>query len=250
MTKFINKHKQIVIEYILQYEIRDSFGKQLKLKSSEISDYVTRLISDKLVNSIEHFNRLACLVKDNKKIPLEPYRCTSHNAASISGFYDYKLYKPSDVILPPPPGLWRQTARCINCNYYGAKPLTCRIVKKRWIKKMTLGRIRTMDIQNFIKRRLPQRSNNSIDYSYSVLYERFSQERLLEHDKYWSGTLCACNNKPAKIIINYKSRYNHLKMCKPSFLFYHYILRYHKGKKLSNMYNLQHLILFHILLDL
>ena len=128
----------------------------------------------------------------------------------INGFYDYKLYKPSDVILPPPPGLWRQTARCINCNYYGVKPLTCRIVKKRWIKKMTLGRIRTMDIQNFIKRRLPQRSNNSIDYSYSVLYERFSQERLLEHDKYWSGTLCACNNKPAKIIINYKSRYNNM----------------------------------------
>ena len=31
-------------------------------------------------------------MKDNKKIPLEPYRCTSHNAASISGFYDYKLY--------------------------------------------------------------------------------------------------------------------------------------------------------------
>ena len=125
-------------------------------------------------------------------------------------FYHYKLYKPSEIIFPPPPGLWRQTARCINCNRCHMNMPICRMVKKRWVKKMTLGRIRTLDIQNFIKRRLPQSSNNSIDYSYSVLYDRFPQERLLEHDKYWSGTLCACNNKPAKIIIDYQNRFNNM----------------------------------------
>ena len=125
----------------------------------------------------------------------------------INGYYDYKLYKPSEIILPPPPGLWRQTGCCINCNYFDSKPHVCRIVKKRWIKKITLGRIRTMDIQNFIKQQLIQSSYYLNDIE---LAERFSQERLLEYDKYWSGTLCACNNKPAKIIIDYQTRYNNM----------------------------------------
>jgi len=125
----------------------------------------------------------------------------------INGFYHYKLYKPSEIILPPPPGLWRQTARCINCNYYDTKPPVCRMVKKRWIKKMILGRIRTLDIQNFIKQKLAQGNYylNNVD-----LEDRFPQERLLEYDKYWSGTLCACNNKPAKIIIDYQNRFNNM----------------------------------------
>ena len=125
----------------------------------------------------------------------------------INGFYHYKLYKPSEIIFPPPPGLWRQTARCINCNYYDTKPTVCRMVKKRWIKKMILGRIRTLDIQNFIKQKLAQGNYylNNVD-----LEDRFPQERLLEYDKYWSGTLCACNNKPAKIIIDYQNRFNNM----------------------------------------
>ena len=124
----------------------------------------------------------------------------------INGFYHYKLYKPSEIILPPPPGLWRQTARCINCNYYGAKPPTCRIVKKRWVKKMTLGRIRTMDIQNYVKRYV----NRNHYLNNDDLEDRFAQERLIEYDKYWRGRLCACNNKPARIIIQYQSRFNNM----------------------------------------
>jgi len=125
----------------------------------------------------------------------------------INGFYHYKLYKPSEIIFPPPPGLWRQTARCINCNRCHMNMPICRMVKKRWVKKMTLGRIRTLDIQNFIKQKLAQGNYylNNVD-----LEDRFPQERLLEHDKYWSGTLCACNNKPAKIIIDYQNRFNNM----------------------------------------
>ena len=125
----------------------------------------------------------------------------------IKGFYQYKLYKPSEIIFPPPPGLWRQTARCINCNRCHMNMPICRMVKKRWVKKMTLGRIRTLDIQNFIKQKLAQGNYylNNVD-----LEDRFPQERLLEYDKYWSGTLCACNNKPAKIIIDYQNRFNNM----------------------------------------
>jgi len=125
----------------------------------------------------------------------------------INGYYHYKLYKPSEIIFPPPPGLWRQTARCINCNRCHMNKPICRMVKKRWIKKMTLGRIRTLDIQNFIKQKLAQGNYylNTVD-----LEDKFPQERLCEYDKYWSGSLCACNNKPAKIIIDYQNRYNNM----------------------------------------
>ena len=125
----------------------------------------------------------------------------------INGFYHYKLYKPSEIIFPPPPGLWRQTARCINCNRCHMNMPICRMVKKRWVKKMTLGRIRTLDIQNFIKQKLAQGNYylNNVD-----LEDKFPQERLREYDKYWSGTLCACNNKPAEIIIDYQNRFNNM----------------------------------------
>ena len=125
----------------------------------------------------------------------------------INGYYHYKLYKPSEIIFPPPPGLWRQTACCINCNRCHLNKPICRIVKKRWVKKMTLGRIRTLDIQNFIKQKLAQDNYylNNVD-----LEDKFPQERLWEYDKYWSGSLCACNNKPAKIIIDYQNRFNNM----------------------------------------
>ncbi len=123
----------------------------------------------------------------------------------INGYYDYKLYKPSEMILPPPPGLWRQTASCIHCNYDMKRPV-CRLVKNRWVKKMTLGRIRTMDIQNYVKRYV----NRNHYLNNDDLEDRFAQERLIEYNKYWCGRLCACNNKPARIIIQYQSRFNNM----------------------------------------
>jgi hypothetical protein len=86
-------------------------------------------------------------------------------------------------------------------------------VKKRWVKKMTLGRIRTMDIQNYVKQHVNR--NHYLNYHHhhlniDDLEDRFAQERLIEYDKYWRGTLCACNNKPARIIIQYQSRFNNM----------------------------------------
>ena len=123
----------------------------------------------------------------------------------INGYHNYKLYKPRRLTISPPPGLWRQSNGCMNSRCVHGKYI-CNGVPKRWVRKNTLGKIKTRHIQKFIR--------DSILYSPSninmELETRFSEEELLEHGKYWIGSLCACDNKPARIIIDYKTRYNNM----------------------------------------
>ena len=122
----------------------------------------------------------------------------------INGYHNYKLYKPRRITISPPPGLWRQSNGCMNSRYLCGKSI-CNGIPKRWIRKNTLGKIKTRHIQKFINEKFTTPSLYHIE-----LQERFSEEELLEHGKYWIGPLCACDNKPARIIIDYKTRYNNM----------------------------------------
>ena len=122
----------------------------------------------------------------------------------INGYHNYKLCKPRRITISPPPGLWRQSNACMNSRYLCGKSI-CNGIPKRWIRKNNLGKIKTRHIQKFINEKFKFPSLHHIE-----LQERFSEEELLEHGKYWIGPLCACDNKPARIIIDYKTRYNNM----------------------------------------
>lgn len=122
----------------------------------------------------------------------------------INGYYNYELSVPRRLTLSPPPGLWRQSNGCINNKKMFGK-IVCKRVPKRWARKITMGRIKTQHIQKFIKNELAQENHDHFDYA---LENRFSTNEILEYRKYWIGLTCACNNKPARIIIDYQTRYN------------------------------------------
>ena len=67
----------------------------------------------------------------------------------INGYHNYKLYKPRRITISPPPGLWRQSNGCMNSRYLCGKSI-CNGIPKRWIRKNTLGKIKTRHIQKFI----------------------------------------------------------------------------------------------------
>jgi hypothetical protein len=123
----------------------------------------------------------------------------------INGYHcGFNLIKPIPAELSPPPGLWRQFNICqhrITINNIHR----CKKFPNRWVKNITLERIKTMDIQNFI-----QNEHDKGKYlNYTDLDNKYN-DRYIKYLKAWNQPLCVCNNKPAHIIIDYHRKHKRM----------------------------------------
>ena len=122
----------------------------------------------------------------------------------ISGSYrGFKLCTPYlELTESFPPGLWRQSNRCINFKKINNTKF-CRKYYKRWARKKTLDAIKTLHIQKYSER------NDEIPIH--VLYSQFGHNDMEMYCNsgwlYDRNFICACNLMPENVIINYKEKY-------------------------------------------
>jgi hypothetical protein len=126
----------------------------------------------------------------------------------INGCYNgFNLIDPNLSEMSLPPGLWRQYNTCqnrITINNYNI----CKKIPIRWLKKLTRDRINTRDIQRFIEME-HRKGNYYLNY---IDLENKYKTRFNKYSNAWNEPLCVCNNKPAKIIINYHKKYNKMSL--------------------------------------